>query len=84
MECSEGSELNFQSSQLAAQSDGAKLTVAAKVEFPKIWRKFLILILVGGYDYGFVTTCTSSFSFSFFMRNIFSALAENHSVGVRD
>lgn len=84
VECSGGSEHHYQSSQLAARADVAKLTVAAKVGFPKIWRKFSILILVGGYDYGFITTCESSFSFSFFMRSIFSALAENHSVGVRD
>lgn len=84
VERSGGSEHYYQSSQLAARTDVAELTVVAEVEFPKICRKFSILILVGGYNYGFITTCESSFSFSFFMRNIFSALAENHSVGVRD
>lgn len=79
-----GSVHNHRSSQLATRAEVAKLTVPAKVEFPRIWRKVSILILVGGYDYGFIATCVNSFSFSFLMRNIFSVLAENHSVGVRD
>lgn len=84
MEYSGSSVHNPPSSQLATRAEVAKLTVPAKVEFPRVWRKISILIVVGGYDCGFIAICVSSFSFSFLVRNIFSALAENHSVGVRD
>lgn len=61
MQCSGGSE-NNQSSQLAGLADIAKLTVLAKVEFPK---KIQILILVGD-DYAFISVHVSSFLPSLF------------------
>ena len=40
MEYSGGSVHNHPSSQLATRAEVAKLTVPAKVEFPRIWRNF--------------------------------------------
>lgn len=65
IECSGDSE-NYQSSQLAELADEAKLTIPAKVEFPKIRKIIHVLILVGGYDCAFICVHVSSFSLSIF------------------